>query len=200
MALNTAYGQRPVPEGGGSRPLSALALLPGFSTTLPTTGLLGVLDVAGIDSFVHRDYSALFASVPVIAVGSIAYFMLKDYCAGERSKGVHTAAPTGGIEDVLGSWLRAGAASLRPDEELALTGIVLAAMAECLEHDPAAYPLLACAAARLVPAFTDAPGWRGWTGLTERARRAAVDVLRPTALCVLVRAATWGLVSTGDEP
>lgn len=179
--------------------MSALALLPRFSAVLPTnTGLLGMLDVAGVDSFVHRDYSALFASVPAIAVGSIAFFMLKDYCAA-RSAGGDAATATGGVEDALGSWLKAGAAALRPDEELALTGIVLAAMAERLEHDPAAYPLLACAAARLVPAFADASGWRGWTGLTERARRAAVDVLRPTALSVLVRAATWGLVTTGDE-
>jgi hypothetical protein len=186
-------------KGGGSRPLSALALLPHFSTALPSAGLLGVLDVAGVGSFVHRDYSALFATVPAIAAGSIALFVLKDYCAGARSKRVGGAATTGSIEDILGSWLDAGTTPLRPDEELALTGIVLAAMAERLEHDPAAYPLLACAAARLVPAFADASGWRGWTGLTERARRAAVDVLRPTALSVLVRAATWGLVSTGDE-
>jgi hypothetical protein len=80
---------------------------------------------------------------------------------------------------------------LRPDEELALVGVILAVMADRLEHDPAAYPLLACAAARLVAA----PAMAGavWTGLTERARRAAVEVLRPAALSTLVRAATWSI-------
>ena len=181
----TRCGQRPVPEGGGPRPLSALALLPRFSA------------VAGADSFVHRDYAALFASVPAVAIGSIAFFVLKDRLAGTAAGGVG-AASRGSAEDVLGAWLAAGGPSLSPDEELALAGIVLATMAERLEHDPAAYPLLACAAARLVPELAGAAGWRGWTGLTERARRAAVEVLRPTALSVLVRAATWGLVPTGE--
>src|SRR5581483_6458836 len=73
---------------------------------------------------------------------------------------------------------------------------------DLIEHAPLAYPLLACAAARLVPETAqpdaagvgDAGGRRGWTGLTERARRAAVEVLRPLALSTLVRAATWDLV------
>ena len=71
---------------------------------------------------------------------------------------------------------------------------MLAAMAEGIERDPLAYPLLACAAARLVPETAEPGGRRGWTGLTERARRAAVEVLRPLALSTLVRAATWDLV------
>jgi hypothetical protein len=176
--------------------LSALALLPRFSTPLPSAGLLGTMDLAGADSFVHRNYAALFASVPVIAVGSIAFFLLKDFLA--NSKGADAATTTGGAEDVLASWLGVDAPSLRLDEQLALAGIVLVAMADRLEHDPAAYPLLACAAARLVPEFATAAEWRGLTGLTARARRAAVEVLRPTALSILVRSLTWGLVSPGE--
>lgn len=195
----TRCGQRPVPEGGGPRPLSALALLPRFSAALPSAGLLGAVDIAGADSFVHRNYAALFASVPAFAIGSIAYFVLKDHLTATASRGIGASATAGDATAALGAWLAADAPSLRPDEELALAGIVLVAMAERLEHDPAAYPLLACAAARLVPELADAAGWRGWTGLTERARRAAVDVLRPTALSILVRAATWGLVPMGEE-
>ena len=192
--------------------MSALALLTRFSAALPSAGLLGRMDVAGADSFMHRDYAALFASVPAVAIGSIAFFVLKDHLAavasrGVAARGIGAAGSTDGAQgafaagagDVLGAWLAADGRSLRPDEELALAGIVLVAMAERLEHDPAAYPLLACAAARLVPEVVGAGGWRGWTGLTERARRAALEVLRPTALSVLVRAATWGLVSMGDE-
>jgi hypothetical protein len=167
--------------------LSALALLPRFSA------------VAAADSFIHRDYAAVFASVPAIAIGSIAFFVLKDHLAATASRGIGADATAGNAGDAFSAWFAADGASLRPEEELALAGIVLVAMAERLEHDPAAYPLLACAAARLVPELASAGGWRGWTGLTERARRAAVEVLRPTALSVLARAATWGLVSTGGE-
>jgi hypothetical protein len=168
--------------------LSALALLPRFSAALPSADLA--------DSFVHRDYTALFASVPAIAIGSIAFFMLKDYVAAKGIGGAASAGDSGSIAD----WLAAAdAPSLSPDEELALAGVVLVAMAQRLEHDPAAYPLLACAAARLVPDLAGAAGRRGWSGLTERARRAAVEVLRPTALSILVRAATWSLVPTGEE-
>jgi hypothetical protein len=168
--------------------VSALALLPRFSAALPSTALLGAVDAAGADSFVHRNYTALFASVPAIAAGSIAAFVLWDRYAAARS-----ASPGSEAADSEST------PPLRPDEELALAGIVLAAMAERLEHDPAAYPLLACAAACLVPELAGAGGWGGWTGLTERARRAAVEVLRPTALSTLVRAATWGLMPTGEQ-
>lgn len=179
--------------------MSALALLPRFSAALPSVGLFGGVDVAGGDSFVHRNYAALFASVPAIAIGSIAFFMLKDYIASVASKGTG-GATAGDSAGSIEEWLAAAdAPSLSPDEELALAGVVLVAMAERLEHDPAAYPLLACAAARLVPEVAGVAGRRGWSGLTERARRAAVEVLRPTALSILVRAATWSLVPTGEE-
>ncbi len=179
--------------------MSALALLPRFSTTLPSAGLLGSADAAGIDSFVHRNYTALFASVPAIAAGSVAFFILKDFLAAvASSRDTGTGTTTGSAEDALGSWLGVDAPPLRIDEQLALAGIVLVAMADRLEHDPAAYPLLACAAARLVPELAVVADWCGWTGLTERARRAAVEVLRPTALSILVRALTWGLLSTGE--
>jgi hypothetical protein len=171
--------------------LSALALLPRFSTALPSTALLGAVDVAGADSFVHRNYSALFASVPVLAVGSLAVFALRDRYTATAGP---TATSAAGPDSPTGT-----APPLRPDEELALVGVILAVMAERLEHDPAAYPLLACAAARLVPELVGVTGWGGWGGLTERARRAAVEVLRPTALSALVRAATWGLVPTGER-
>jgi hypothetical protein len=172
--------------------LSALALLPRFSTALPSTALLGAVDVAGADSFVHRNYAALFASVPALAVGSLAIFALRDrYSAAVAGSTATSTAEAGSPPEAP--------QPLRPDEELALVGVILAVMAERLEHDPAAYPLLACAAARLVPKLASATGSSGWTGLTERARRAAVEVLRPTALSTLVRAATWGLVSTGEQ-
>ena len=143
--------------------------------------------------------------VHLLLVSTIAFFVLKDHLAGTAPKRIGTAASVDGasgpfgLGDAIGAWLAADGPSLRPDEELAMAGIILVAMADRLEHDPAAYPLLACAAARLVPELAGAAGRRGWTGLTERARRAAVEVLRPTALSVLVRAATWGLVKTGDE-
>ncbi len=176
--------------------MSALALLPRFSTALPSTAtaLLGAVDVAGADSFVHRNYAALFASVPAIAVGSLALFALRDHCAAAMS------AAAGHLTDAADDSGSPSATALppRPDEELALVGVILAVMADRLEHDPAAYPLLACAAARLVPELVGVSGWGGWTGLTERARRAAVEVLRPTALSTLVRAATWGLVPAGE--
>lgn len=183
--------------------MSALALLPRFSAALPPAGLFGSADALGVDTFVHRNYAALFASVPAIAVGSVAFFMVKDFFAAivasrRTDADAGTGTTTGGAEDALGSWLGVDAPPLRIDEELALAGIVLVAMADRLEHDPAAYPLLACAAARLVPDLALAADWRGWTGLTEQARRAAVEVLRPTALSILVRALTWGLVSTGE--
>ncbi|MGH6657844.1 MAG: hypothetical protein ACRDVE_21870 [Actinocrinis sp.] len=195
--------------------MSALALLPRFaaSPSLSSAALLAAAemaaDVAGADSFVHRNYTALFASVPVLAIGSIATFLLKDRLAEVRAaKGAEDAGGAGDAGSVggagvgaagaaqnplsaLSSLLGDGGLSLRPDEELALVGVTLAMMAERLEHDPVAYPLLAGAAARLVPELAHAAGRQGWTGLTERARRAAVDVLRPLALTTLVRAATW---------
>jgi hypothetical protein len=172
--------------------LSALALLPRFSTVLPSGALLGAVDVAGADTFVHRNYAALFASVPALAVGSIALFTLLDrYAAASAAAAASAPSPTDAASPHR-------MPPLRPDEELALVGVVLAVMAERLEHDPAAYPLLACAAARLVPERPGTGGRIGWTGLTERARRAAVEVLRPTALSTLVRAATWGLVTAGE--
>lgn len=155
----------------------------------------------------HRDYAELFALVPAIAVGSIAAFMLKDRLSGEAVQepaepaaqpGAGRATLAGTLDEALNSWLGAEFSLLRPDEELALVGVMLAAMAEGIEHDPLAYPSLACAAACLVPESGQADaaggsGRRGWTGLTERARRAAVEVLRPLALSTLVRAATWDL-------
>lgn len=176
--------------------MSALALLPRFSTALPSTALLGAVDVAGADSFVHRNYAALFASVPAIAVGSLALFALRDRSAAAAGAAAADQAAASATETGPSS---AAPLLSRPDEELALVGVILAVMADRLEHDPAAYPLLACAAARLVPEVVGVTGWGGWTGLTERARRAAVEVLRPTALSTLVRAATWGLVATGEQ-
>ena len=41
------------------------------------------MNATGFETFVHRDYAEFFASVPAIAVGSIAAFMLKDRLSGE---------------------------------------------------------------------------------------------------------------------
>ena len=176
--------------------LSALALLPRFQASASATSSAvlqrGLGGGGGLEDFVHRNYGVLFGAIPAVALGSLAMFALRDRAArtGER------AAPGSAALDFADA---AGAqwAGLRPDEELALAGIVLAVMADRLEHDPAAYPLLAGAAARLV-----AGGAAGalWTGLTERARRAAVEVLRPAALATLVRAATWSLVTDLERP
>jgi len=154
------------------------------------------VDLDPVDTFVHRDFWTLLASVPALAVGSLALFVLCDRRTAAIAAGV-AGAGSGGTDDALSGLAGLGGFSLRPDEELALTGIMLAVMAERLEHDPVAYPLLACAAARLVPAQS---GRHHWTGLTERARRAAVEVLRPVALSTLVRAATWGLVPPAEQP
>ena len=130
----------------------------------------------GMESLINRDYAALVAAVPLIAAGAVANFAWRD-----RGAGPGADEPA---EPVI--------PALPQDVEYALIGVLLAVMAERLEHDPAAYPLLAGAASRLLP-----PGARlgsgphGWTGLTERARQAAIEVLRPTALSTLVRAATY---------
>ena len=129
-----------------------------------------------MESLITRDYAALVAAVPLIASGAVATFAWRD-------RGLGSAA-----DDAA----EPAAAALPPDVEYALIGVLLAVMAERLEHDPAAYPLLAGAASRLLPsAVRAAAGPQGWTGLTERARQAAVQVLRPTALSTLVRAATY---------
>ena len=130
----------------------------------------------GMESLIHRDYAALVAAVPLIAAGAVATFAWRD--RGLSAQRPDTDEPV--------------TAALPQDVEYALIGVLLAVMAERLEHDPAAYPTLAGAASRLIP-----PGQRlgggpqGWTGMTERARQAAIQVLRPTALSTLVRAATY---------
>lgn len=172
-----------------------------------------------VDALIHRDYAALIAAVPALAAGSLAAFAARDradkharrHAAAEEALGAAAlahAAEAGDPEaaaDALLAGLAAAfghrattGAGCAAAAELALIGVVLAAMAERLEHDPVSYPQLAHAAARLVPAagVADRAASRpdpGWTGLTERARRAAVDVLRPAALSTLVRAATWSL-------
>jgi len=131
----------------------------------------------GMESLIHRDYAALVAAVPLIAAGAVATFAWRD-------RGLGSLGEQDEAEPV--------AAALPQDLEYALIGVLLAVMAERLEHDPAAYPQLAGAASRLVP--PERRGGHGplaWTGLTERARQAAVQVLRPTALSSLVRAATY---------
>jgi hypothetical protein len=128
----------------------------------------------GMESLIHRDYAALVAAVPLIAAGAVATF-------GWRDRGLAADAA-----DETESFVEA----LPQDLEFALIGVLLAVMAERLEHDPAAFPQLAGAASRLVPP-AHRSGPLGWTGLTERARQAAVQVLRPTALSTLVRAASY---------
>jgi hypothetical protein len=132
---------------------------------------------SGLQNFIQREYYGLLATVPALALGSLAVFALRD----------RARASTAG--DAVGDEANA-APALQPEEEWALAGIVLALMADRIEYDPAACPLLACAAAHLVSAAWTAGG-RGagpWTGLTERARRAAVEVIRPAALDALSRA------------
>ncbi|HEU5332090.1 MAG TPA: hypothetical protein VFU73_04990 [Actinocrinis sp.] len=166
--------------------LSALALLPRFPASASSASsavLHRGLGGAGLEDLVHRDYAALVAAIPAVAIGSLAAFALYDRVA-RTGEGAASDPETATAGDGA---LYAG---LRHDEELALAGVVLAVMADRLEHDPVAYPLLARAAAGLVAA---GPAGARWTGLTERARRAAVEVLRPTALATLVRAATWSL-------
>lgn len=170
--------------------LSALALLPRFPASASSVSsassavLHRGLGGGGLEDFVHREYGALFGAIPAVALGSLAVFALCDRAARAGAGADPGPAPEDSVADAF--------AGLRPDEELALAGVVLAVMADRLERDPAAYPLLARAAAGLVAA---GPAGALWTGLTERARRAAVDVLRPTALATLVRAATWSLVA-----
>lgn len=130
-----------------------------------------------MESLIHRDYAALVAALPLIAAGAVATFAWRDRGLADSAEPDGTTGPV--------------TAALPQDVEYALMGVLLAVMAERLEHDPAAYPLLAGAASRLVPPgvrITSGP--HGWTGLTERARQAAVQVLRPTALSTLARAAT----------
>jgi hypothetical protein len=138
----------------------------------------------GLQTFVHREYYGLLAAVPALALGSLAVFALRDR---------HHADPAG---EALGVEAQP-VLPLRPEEEWALAGIVLALMADRIEYDPAACPLLACAAAHLVSTARTAGGRSlgPWTGLTERARRAAIDVIRPAALDALSRAVSAGHVT-----
>lgn len=46
-------------------------------------GKIQPVGATGFETFVHREYAESFASVPAIAVGSIAAFMLKDRLSGE---------------------------------------------------------------------------------------------------------------------
>lgn len=132
-----------------------------------------------MESLIHRDYAAFVALVPLIAAGSLAGFSWRD----------RNAAP-GGAPDERTSVL-APPPPLPQDVEYALIGVLLAVMADQLEHDPAAFPALAGAASRLVAPPRAGAGPAVWTGLTERAGRAAVQVLRPAALSSLVRALTY---------
>ena len=135
----------------------------------------------GMESLIHRDYAALVAAVPLIAAGAVATFAWRD-------RGFDATSEQGAQ----------AVAALPLDLEYALIGVLLAVMAERLEHDPAAFPSLADAAARLVPAGQrPGDGPLVLTGLTERARRAAIQVLRPTALSTLVRAATYDALHLG---
>lgn len=84
--------------------------------------------------------------------------------------------------------------------ELALAAVVLAAMAESLEHDPAGFPLLALAAGRLVSPPADAAGSRHPADPAEPAHRAATEILRPVALATLTRAVTWTEPLAADQP
>ena len=130
-----------------------------------------------MESLIHRDYAAFVAAVPLIAAGALTAFSVRD--RGERAGSASTDAP-------------APAQPLAQDVEYALIGVLLAVMADQLEHDPAAFPALADAASKLVPPVQrEGAGPLVWTGLTERARRAAVQVLRPAALSSLVRALTY---------
>lgn len=136
-----------------------------------------------MESLIHRDYAALVAAVPLIAVGALTGFSLRDRSTspGVRRVEPDAAPPPGAAVPVLPQ-----------DVAYALIGVLLAVMADQLEHDPAAFPALADAASRLVaPNQRPATGPLVWTGLTERARRAAVQVLRPAALSSLVRALTY---------
>ena len=84
------------------------------------------MDATGFETFVHRDYAELFASVPAMAVGSIAAFMLKDRLSGEAvpkprrpvepaESARFVSAPTGGghatltgtLDEALNSWIGA---------------------------------------------------------------------------------------------
>jgi hypothetical protein len=138
----------------------------------------------GMESLIHRDYAAFVAAVPLIAVGALTGFSLRDR-GGLFGGGPQRAARSAASGAALAS-------PLPQDVEYALIGVLLAVMADQLEHDPAAFPALAGAASRLVPPTQRAgAGPLAWTGLTERARRAAVQVLRPAALNSLVRALTY---------
>src|SRR6185437_4836362 len=68
-------------------------------------GKIHPVDATGFETFVHRDYAELFASVPAMAVGSIAAFMLKDRLSGEAvpkpRRPAQPAEPAGPIESAL---------------------------------------------------------------------------------------------------
>jgi len=136
-----------------------------------------------MESLIHRDYAAFLAAVPLIAVGALASFASRD--RGGALGGTTDESAAAAFEAAPGP-------PLPQDVEYALIGVLLAVMADQLEHDPAAFPALAGAASRLVPPTQRAgAGPLVRTGLTERAGRAAVQVLRPAALSSLVRALTY---------
>jgi EmrB/QacA subfamily drug resistance transporter len=73
--------------------------------------------------------------------------------------------------------------------ELALVGVVLAVLADRVEQDPAAYPALSRASARLLSDERSL----AIASLTRRAEVAAATVLRPAALRALVVAVAWDM-------
>ncbi|MBS2966897.1 hypothetical protein KGA66_27940 [Actinocrinis puniceicyclus] len=154
--------------------MSALALLPRFPVTLPA---------AGANPLAHRREAEPIATVPDQAAASIAAFLLTDH--------ISDAAVRAMLDTAADVRYGLDAGALRPNDELGLAGVVLAFMAERIEHDPTAYPTLARAAADLVPEPAAPQDRDGRGGLAKRARRAAVEVLRPLALATTVRAATW---------
>jgi MFS family permease len=85
-------------------------------------------------------------------------------------------------------------------ETLALAGVLLAVLADRVEHDPAGYPRLARAVAALTPHDKIKPPHdAAWDGLTLRARHAATTVLRPVALRTLIRVVLPAAYPDGQE-
>jgi EmrB/QacA subfamily drug resistance transporter len=159
-----------LPPGAPHLDAAALTGSPQVLNALPTATRNAVLT-----AFVHGFHTVYLVALPIALLGLLIGLLLPE-------RPFRAATPEPASTETRAQARR---------EELALVGVVLVALAEQVERDPAEFPLLACAVARLGPDGTTQHGdGTAWTGLARRAQRAAGTVLRPLALHLLVRAAT----------
>jgi MFS family permease len=137
---------------------------------------------ATLEAFVRAFHSVFLVALPFGAAGLVLALALPERPFHDPA--APAAAPSAASEN----------------ETLALAGVLLAVLADRVEHDPAGYPRLARAVAALTPhPPPHDPAPAGLDGLTLRARHAAATVLRPVALRTLIRVVLPAPYPDGQE-